>query len=514
MSDGESKAGSDDVFPAPVFKDTVLGPLFETAKTHFIDAFRCVDRAHCVMLAETGILSAADATAIARALADIEATVDLANTPYTGEVEDLFFLVEAALKQRLGPDVAGRLHTGRSRNDMDHTVFKMALKQRIDRLLTQALAFLDALIAKAEHDARTIVLAYTHGQPAQPTTFGHYLAAYIEVLIGDVERLAAARVVVDQCSMGAGAITTTGFPLDRARMAELLGFAAIRQNSYGCISAVDYVTAPYSAVKLMMLHLGRLVQDLQFWTAFEVGQLHVPDGFVQISSIMPQKRNPVPIEHARLLASQAAGRAETALTIMHNTPFTDMNDAEGEVQAAASLAFHDAGRAIDLVAGLLTAVRVDAARVRTNIDRSCATITELADTLVRDEGLSFREAHEIAAATAKAVVKAGTSLSAGGYTPFATAFNHATGRAAKMDAARFAIVVSPEHFVAVRTRHGGPAEAPMREALAGYRAQTSLFGKACREIALREAKQAQDLSTSFAKLSTVIPSPRPSRGEG
>ena len=510
MSANGSKSGSDDVFPAPVFKETVLAPLFETAKTHFVDAFRRVDRAHCVMLAETGILSAADATAIALALADIETTLDLASTPYTGEVEDLFFLIEAALKQRLGPDVAGRLHTGRSRNDIDHTVFKMVLKQRIDRLQQQALALLDALIATADRNIGTIVLAYTHGQPAQPTTFGHYLAAYIEVIIGDIERLNAARKVVDQCSMGAGAITTTGFPLNRLRMAELLGFAAIRQNSYGCIAAVDYVTAPYGALKLMMLHLGRLVQDLQFWTAFEVGQLHVPDGFVQISSIMPQKRNPVPIEHARLLASQAAGRAEAALMIMHNTPFTDMNDAEGEVQAAAALAFHDAGRAIDLVAGLVRAVKVDGTRVRANIDRSCAVITELADTLVRDEGLSFREAHEIAAVTAKAVVKAGSSLSAGGYAPFVAAFKHAAGRASRMDAARFATIVSPEHFVAVRTRPGGPAAAPMRTALAGYRDALSGFEAAMAKASATETAQSEQLATAFASLRDGVPSPRPS----
>ena len=189
--------------------------------------------------------------------------------------------------------------------------------------------------------------------------------------------------------MGAAAITTTGFALNRARIAELLSFGAVRENSYGCIAAVDYITAPYSAVKLMMLHLGRLIQDLQFWSSFEVGQLHVPDGYVQISSIMPQKRNPVPIEHARLLASLAAGRAETAIMTMHNTPFTDMNDSEGEVQGASHAAFADAGRAIDLLAGLLRAARIDSTRVATNLDRSCATITELADTLVRREGLSF-----------------------------------------------------------------------------------------------------------------------------
>ncbi len=495
-----SHAGSDDRFPAPVFKDTVLAPLFEGAKSTFVDAFRRIDRAHCVMLHETGILTDAQASAIAKALADIEKSLDLKSIPYTGEVEDLFFLIEHALRARLDPDVAGRLHTGRSRNDIDHTIFKIVLKERIDGHLVKMRALLDATIAKAAAEAGTLVVAYTHGQPAQPTTFGHYLAAYIEILIADVERLAAARTIVDQSSMGAGAITTTGFPLDRNRMAELLGFARIRQNSYGCIAAADYVTAPYSALRISMLHLGRIVQDFQYWSGFEVGQLHVPDGFVQISSIMPQKRNPVPIEHTRLLASLAAGRAETAVSIVHNTPFTDMNDIEGEVQAACHAAFVDAGRATDLLAGLIRAVRIDATRVSANLDRSCATITELADSVVREEGLSFRQAHEIAAATARAVVAANSSLATAGYAPFAAAFRHAAGRPAKMDEARFRTVVSPENFVAVRTRSGGPAPEPMREALAGYRAQAAAFARQAEDIATRENAQAKALDAAFSRL--------------
>ena len=493
-------AGSDDRFPAPVFKDTVLAPLFEGAKSTFVDAFRRIDRAHCVMLHETGILPDAQASAIAKALADIEKSLDLKSIPYTGEVEDLFFLIEHALRDRLDPDVAGRLHTGRSRNDIDHTIFKIVLKERIDGHLAKMRALLDAAIAKAEAEAGTLVVAYTHGQPAQPTTFGHYLSAYIEILIADIERLVAARAIVDQSSMGAGAITTTGFPLDRSRMAELLGFARIRQNSYGCIAAADYVTAPYSALRLSMLHLGRIVQDFQYWSGFEVGQLHVPDGFVQISSIMPQKRNPVPIEHTRLLASLAAGRAETAVSIVHNTPFTDMNDIEGEVQAACHAAFVDAGRATDLLAGLIRAVRIDAARVSANLDRSCATITELADSVVREEGLSFRQAHEIAATTARAVVAAGSSLAAAGYEPFATAFRHAAGRPAKIDEARFRTVVSPANFVAVRTLPGGPAPEPMREALAGYRAQAAAFSRQATEILTRETTQAEALDAAFGRL--------------
>jgi len=484
-------------FPDATYAQTVLAPLFEGAKAHHVAGFRRIDRAHLVMLAETGILPADQAAAIARALAAIDAEIDIAALTYTGEVEDYFFLIEKELKGRLGPDLGGRLHTARSRNDIDHTLFKLRLKAEIDALSVRLDTLLAALIAKAGRETETLIVAYTHGQPAQPTTFAHYLGAMIEVLIRDMERLEAARAIVDRSPMGAAAITTTGFPIDRARMAELLGFAAPLQNSYSCIAAVDYIAATYGALELLFLHLGRPIQDLQFWTSFEVGQIYVPNAFVQISSIMPQKHNPVPIEHMRHLASQTLGRARAVLDIMHNTPFTDMNDSEGETQAFGYEAFASGGRVLDLMAALYGAIEIDGARVADNIRRSCITVTELADTLVRAAGLSFRQAHEIAAQVARAVVARGGDLGTDGFAPFREAFAAATGRAPEMDAARFAEIVSPAYFVAVRDRLGGPAPAAMAAALATYRAAAADFIARRRRQADAEAAASALLERRF-----------------
>jgi argininosuccinate lyase len=187
--------------------------------------------------------------------------------------------------------------------------------------------------------------------------------------------------------MGAAAITTTGFPISRERVAELLGFARVQENSYGCIAAVDQLAAAYSALRILFLNIGRLTQDLAFWTSFEVGQARAPDGFVQVSSIMPQKRNPLAVEHLRTMASLGAGHCGTVLGALHNTPFADMVDAEGPTQSAGHAAFDMAGRVLPLLAALLDGLTIDAARVRANTDASCATMTELADSLVRLEGL-------------------------------------------------------------------------------------------------------------------------------
>lgn len=488
------------VFPDPVYKDTVLRPLFDGAKTHHIEGFRRIDRAHLVMLVETGIVDRDQARQIAGALEAIDRDIDPLSLVYNDEVEDFFFLIEKELKARIGADISGRLHTARSRNDIDHTLFKLSLKARIDALMDKARHLLDTLIEAAEREKSTLIVAYTHGQPAQPTTFGHYLSAVIEVLIRDIERFAEARKIVNQSPMGAAAITTSGFPINRARVAELLGFAAPLRNSYSCIAAVDYVTSTYSAIELMFLHLGRVIQDFQFWTSFEVGQIYVPNALVQISSIMPQKRNPVPIEHMRLLASQTFGRARTVLDVMHNTPFTDMNDSEGETQSMGYEAFAAAARVLDLMAAFVAAIRIDPERVANNIRRSCITVTELADSLVRLEGLSFREAHEIAASLAKTVVARRGDLPSDGFEPFLSAFAHLAGRQSSIDREKFAEIVSPDYFVAVRNRFGGPAPEPMAEALSVYREKAAAFATRAADMYAGDARAAADLDRNFQAL--------------
>ncbi|TPW27177.1 argininosuccinate lyase [Pararhizobium mangrovi] len=493
-------SSDDSVFPDPVYRETVLRPLFNGARTHHAEGFRAIDEAHLLMLADTGILDTDAASRIASALEAIHREVDPTTLAYTGEFEDYFFLIEAELKKRVGADLGGRLHTARSRNDIDHTLFKLSLKTHIDRLAEKLTSALGALLDKAEHERETIIVAYTHGQPAQPTTLGHYLGAVAEVLLRDIERLEAARMIVDLCPMGAAAITTSGFEIDREEVAALLGFERPLENSYGCIAAVDYVTATYAALELIFLHLGRPLQDLQFWTSFEVGQVYVPNAFVQISSIMPQKRNPVPIEHMRHLASQTFARARGMLDIMHNTPFTDMNDSEGETQQAGYAVFETGGRVVDLFAAFVTSIRIDDRHVAANIRRSCITITELADALVRREGLSFRQAHEIAAATARSVVASGGDLGSDGYAPFRTAFEASTGCEPGIDTELFEEIVSPENFVAVRARFGGPARESLDASLAGYRQTMNDLAEHARRRGERERRANEERRTRFSRL--------------
>jgi len=487
------------VFPHPVYQKTVLEPLFDGVKSHFATAMAQINRAHLVMLFETGILKPNDVSAIAKALVNIESDLDIESCKYTGEFEDYFFMVEQELRNRLGPDMGGMLHTARSRNDMDHTVFKLQLSARTDNLLELGHGLAQTLIQKAQDERDTPIVAYTHGQPAQPSTFGHYLGAVIEVLLSDLQRISDARKLLDFCPMGAAAITTTGFPIDRHRMARLLGFAAPKRNSYGCIASVDYITGLYSSIKLLFLHIGRVTQDMAFWSAFEVGQLFVPDSLVQISSIMPQKRNPVPIEHLRHLASVTVGRCDTIVNTMHNTPFTDMNDSEGEVQSAGFAAFDSGSRVLELMSAFIQAVSINKQKVQSNSDSACATITELADTLVQTESLSFRQAHEISAATAQATLAKQLALG-DGYAEFEKAFKEQTNREPRMDKQAFASSVSMASFVNARDRFGGPAPAVMDDALECYVHELGELTAGADAVRARIASAQRELDTAFEQL--------------
>jgi argininosuccinate lyase len=470
VSDNRS-ASTADIFPAPEYRDTVLAPLFEAIKRHHWRDLMRIHRAHAVMLTECGLLTRTDAAAILTALDAIESDLAprLDALHYRGVHEDFFYFIEAELRPRLSVGVAGRLHMGRSRNDMDQTILKIALKRRLLTLAESLVSLTESLIAQASRYRDTLVLAYTHGQPAQPTTWGHYLGGMIEVLLRDAGRILHAHDTADHCSMGAAAITTTGFPIDRARMAQLLGFAHVQENSYGAIAACDYVTEAFTSLKVLLVNIGRFVQDLGFWTAFEVGHLVVPDGFVQSSSIMPQKRNPVAIEHLRLLSSAAIGQSDAVVLAMHNTPFTDVNDNEYTVHETGYGAIDMAHQALALLDALVRAVRVDEGAVRRHVEASCATMTELADSLVREEGIAFGEAHEICSHLARSIATAHGTLTTVPYATFVGAFRATTGRAPNVTEAAFRTFATPEHFIAVRTRPGGPAPAPMDRSLAGYR---------------------------------------------
>jgi argininosuccinate lyase len=445
---------------APEYVKHVLNDNFEDAKTLLLSPLMAINYAHLVMLAEQGIISAPDARALRDALDGI--SLDrVREVLYDGTYEDLFFYIERLIDKACGEDTAGRLHTARSRNDLAMTMYRMHQRESIALLADATINLRDALIALAGRHTETIYGAHTHTQPAQPTTIAHYLLAIIEQLERDTKRLGAAFESTNVNPLGACAITGTGFPIDRRRTSELLGFNGPTGNTYGSIATVDYLLESVSATSVLIVGLGRVVQDLLLWCTMEFGYLRLADGFVQGSSIMPQKRNPVALEHARAISSKAVGQAAGLMLSAHNTPFGDIVDTEDDIQPLVAQMFKDATRAVSLVAAAMADAEFDVEKLAERAGQQWITITELADTLARDHGLPFKAAHGIAGKLIAGARESSASLAS----VLREASKAVTGKEIVYSDERLSEILSPRHFVEVRRTHGGPSPSVTAKAI-------------------------------------------------
>jgi argininosuccinate lyase len=458
-------SGQSSNFPAPIYRDTVLAPVFADAKRYFLEPLLEIEYAHTLMLAQQGIMPKDEAALCIRAL-DTLNVAEIRAAEYDGTFEDLFFYLEKKLAAICGGEIAGKMHTARSRNDIDLTMYRMVLRRRLTQMFAALLGLRQLLVELAWEHRTALMPAYTHNQPAQPTTLGHYLMAYIEVLERDAQRIREAYLRVNRNPLGACAITTTGFPIDRNFTARLLAFDGLQMNSYGAIAAVDYVAECCSVLATAMLSLGRFTQDLLLWSTVEFGYVRLSDAYVQISSIMPQKRNPVPFEHVRVLASRAMTEAQGVLGTLHNTPFADMNDAEDDLQPLVYTAFDNAERSVRLLTGALDEAEFNTARMSQAADGNFLPVTELADTLVRATGMSFHAAHTI---VSRAVRELNGAYDIDGMTAIVERELHGTQMSSAITREQIRAALSAKNFVAVRKIPGGPAPEALEPEIAKSR---------------------------------------------
>jgi argininosuccinate lyase len=438
---------------APEYVTCVLNENFEDAKSLLLSPLMAINYAHLVMLAAQGIVSPKDAHAIRVALDGISQE-EIRAVIYDGTYEDLFFYVERLMVDACGDDVAGRLHTARSRNDIDMTMYRMRQRELVLTLQAATFALRRSLLDLADAHRETVLALHTHTQRAQPSTVAHYLLAVVEQLERDGVRLQAAFESTNRNPLGACAITGTGFPIDRSLTSALLGFSGPTCNTYGSIATVDYLLESTSAATVLLTGNGRFVQDMLLWSTGEFGYLRLGDGYVQGSSIMPQKRNPVALEHARAIGSKALGQAQAIVLTAHNTPFGDIVDTEDDLQPLVFAMFRDATRAVRLVASAMSSAQFDAPALEARAGGGWTTLTELADTLARDHGLPFKKAHAIAARFVGGRQKDPQR-------PFAALLADAStevlGAPLAYTEAQLTQILSPRHFVEIRRTFGGPA---------------------------------------------------------
>jgi argininosuccinate lyase len=349
--------------------------------------------AHAEMLAQTDIISAADQQNIAHGLNTILGEIETGKFEFSQKLEDIHMNIEARLAELIGP-AAGRLHTARSRNDQVAVDFRLWVKDECFRVAEALKCLIVAFLERAEEHAGTIMPGFTHLQTAQPVTFGHHCMAYVEMFSRDLSRVRDAIVRMDESPLGAAALAGTGFPIDRAMTAKALGFAGPTRNSLDSVSDRDFALEFLSTAAITATHLSRLAEEIVIWSTPQFGFIRLSDMFSTGSSIMPQKKNPDAAELVRAKTGRVNGHLIGLLTVMKGLPLTYSKDMQEDKEAV-----FDAAETLDLMlaamTGMVRDLTVNAPAMKKAAGSGYSTATDLADWLVRELGLPFREAHHV-----------------------------------------------------------------------------------------------------------------------
>ncbi len=365
-------------------------------------------KAHAAMLGETGIITKSDAREILRGLDQVAAEIADGSFTFSRALEDVHMNVESRLKELIGAP-AGRLHTARSRNDQVATDFRLFVRDAADGIVRTIGDLQAALVAKAETHAATVMPGFTHLQPAQPVTFGHHLLAYVEMLGRDRGRFVDARRRLNECPLGSAALAGTSFPIDRAKTAEVLGFDRPMANSLDGVADRDFALEVLAAAAITAVHLSRFAEEIVLWMTPQFGFIRLSDRFTTGSSIMPQKRNPDAAELVRAKVGRIAAAFQGLLMVMKGLPLAyskDMQeDKEATFDALASLRL-----ALAAMAGMVGDLEPNKEAMRAAAGRGYSTATDLADWLVRELKMPFRDAHHVTGAIVKAAEERGLEL--------------------------------------------------------------------------------------------------------
>jgi argininosuccinate lyase len=416
-------------------------------------------KAHAAMLAANGIIADEDAAAITNGLDQIAADYAAHGVPENWDLEDIHMTTEARLAELIGP-AAGRLHTARSRNDQVATDFKLWVRYAIDQLDSGLGALQQALVTRAGEHADSIMPGFTHLQTAQPVTLGHHLMAYYEMFRRDRSRLTDARARLNESPLGSAALAGTGFPIDRDMTAHALGFDRPTANSLDAVSDRDFALEYLFACSTAALHLSRLAEELILWASQPFGFIRLPDSLSTGSSIMPQKKNPDAAELVRGHTGRVIGSLTSLMITMKGLPLAyskDMQDDKPPVFEAAGLM----ALSVAAMTGMIAGSTFNTARMRAAAELGYATATDLADWLVREAGIPFREAHHITGAAVKLAESRGVALDA-----------LELADLQKIDARiddRVYAALSVDASVAARASYGGTAAAQVRAQVARAR---------------------------------------------
>ncbi len=424
-----------------------------------------INQAHLLMLHGANLIPANVAATLAQALVRIEQEGPDA-VPLDPEREDAYFNYEARLMEVAGADAGGRLHVARSRNDILATQDRLRARDGELALIGALADTREVVLQRASAHADTVMPGYTHLQAAQPITFGYYLSGVAQAMGRDMARLRHALDQLDTCPLGAGALAGTAFPIDRAATARWLGFSTYAPNSLDAVASRDFAWEILSAITIATVTWGRVAQDLYIWSTPEFGLIDFPDSVAGTSSIMPQKKNPVVLEYLKGKGGHLIGLLTASLAALKGSNFTHSGDGNRESMRGFWEALDESLRCADLLKLVLGNATPQRANMLARARRDFSSATDLADMLVRDAGMSFRDAHHVVGAVVRDALDRHIPACEIDSAMVDKAALHHTGRALHLDAAAVARCLDPEQGVAARVAAGGPAPILVRDQVA------------------------------------------------
>lgn len=433
----------------------LFDPTISAEKDRSFENMMDVNKAHLTMLECEGIVDTKTSNTIMEALDEI-LKKGKSNLKINPKLEDLYFIIEEELISKVGVEIGGQLHTGRSRNDLYATLTRMNCRESILKISGLVLEVRHVLLKIAKDHSHTIISGYTHMQPAEPITLGHYFSAILHGLERDFLRLCQALQGMNSSPLGAGAMAGTTFPINRETTAEMLGFSTVMGNSLDGIASRDYILESLSAMNILMNTINRFTHDLYIWSTDEYGIVEVGDSVAASSSIMPQKKNPITLEHIKAKSSHVLGAIVSATGCMSNISYGHSRDL-AESTTYFWEAIKEVESTLELLIDTVQTLLFKEEKMLNRAESNFSTVTELANTVVREENISFREAHQIVGRLVSEMLERNVTVSDLDSTLIEEAAYHVIGKKITISDENIENALNPISNVSAKVVVGGPA---------------------------------------------------------
>lgn len=484
---------------APEIQKYLMAPALLRSFSSLLPLISQINKAHVLMLARREIISLEAAQKLAQVVLELEQEGESA-FELNPELEEAYFNYEAEVIKRAGSDIGGRMHTARSRNDIKSAQDRLLARGFALRIMNDLLVLREKTVERADELKDVVMPGYTHMQPAQPITFGYYLLGIAHALERDYQRISQCYTRINLNPLGAGALAGTPFPIDRRMTADLLGFDGVIPHAQDAVASRDSIIELLSHCTLLTVTLGRMAQDFYFMSTYEFQTVDFPDSVATTSSIMPQKKNMVVLENLKGRVAQLLGATVTAVTAQKATPFTHNQEVYNDALRWAWEALEEITRVLPVSRLVVETVTPNRERMLELVRGNFSTATDLADMLVKDAGLSFREAHHVVGRAVRLALDRGLKADEMTTELVQTAAGEVLGRELVLEDATVKDCLDPTRAAEQRAGSGGPASSDMAAMTTSLKAVMAQHRQKLKERSQRVSEADRELDAAFDAL--------------